>query len=80
MHDEDLFVRLFNFYGVSGAKPTPELPKGDISFLDGIPPVGTKFGVSTVSVQALGPTSELNDIHKTVKRTLYFYFGLPLKK
>lgn len=78
--DEDLFVRLFNFYGVSGAKPTPELPKGDISFLDGIPPVGTKFGVSTSSVKALGPNSELSNIQGPVKRTLYFYFGLPPQK
>jgi hypothetical protein len=55
----------------------PELPKGDISFLDGIPPVETRFGVSTSSVKALGLNSELNNIQGPVKRTLYFYFGLP---
>ena len=75
--DNDLFVRLFNFYGISGAKPTPDLPNGDISFLDGIPPVGTKFGVSTSNVNALGPDSELNKMSGSIKRTLYFYFGSP---
>ncbi|MDQ3845726.1 MAG: glycoside hydrolase family 2 [Bacteroidota bacterium] len=75
--DKDLFVRLFDFYGISGAKPTPDLPKGDISFLDGIPPVGTKFGVSTSNVNALGPNSELNKMSGSIRRTLYFYFGSP---
>jgi hypothetical protein len=74
---KDLFVRLFNFYGISGVKPTPGLPLGDISFLDAIPPVGTKFGVSTSGVNALGPDSEWNKMNGPVKRTLYFYFGLP---
>ena len=75
--DNDLFIRLFNFYGVGGARPTPVLPPGDISFLDAIPPVGTKFGVSTSQVNALGPSSEWNEIQGTKKRTLYLYFGTP---
>lgn len=75
--DNDLFIRLFDFYGISGEKPTPGLPKGDISFLDAIPPIGSKFGVSNASVRGLGPGSELNAIHESIKRTLYFYFGLP---
>lgn len=75
--DENLYLRLFDFYVVSGVKPTPDLPKGDISFLDAIPPIGSKFGVSTKSINGLGPASELNKMNGSIKRTLYFYFGLP---
>src|SRR5665647_106248 len=75
--EDDLFVRLFNFYGISGPKNYPVLPAGDISFLDAIPPVGTKLamGISN-DTWNLGPTGELNKMEKPVKRTLYFYFGL----
>ncbi len=75
--EEDLFVRLFNFYGISGPRNYPELPVGDISFLDGIPPVGTKLamGISN-DTWNLGPMGELNKMENPVKRTLYFYFGL----
>ncbi len=75
--EDDLFVRLFNFYGISGPKNYPVLPKGDISFLDAIPPVGTKLamGISN-DTWNLGPAGELNKMDKPVKRTLYFYFGL----
>ncbi len=75
--EEDLFVRLFDFYGISGPKNYPQLPVGNISFLDGIPPVGTKLamGISNDTWQ-LGPAGELNVMDKPVKRTLYFYFGL----
>lgn len=74
---EDLFVRLFDFYGISGPKNYPALPVGNISFLDGIPPVGTKLamGISN-DTWNLGPAGELNIMDKPVKRTLYFYFGL----
>jgi len=75
--EEDLFVRLFNFYGISGPKNYPELPAGDISFLDAIPPVGTKLamGISN-DTWNLGPMGELTKMEQPVKRTLYFYFGL----
>jgi len=75
--DDDLFVRLFDFYGISGPKNYPELPVGNISFLDGIPPVGTKLamGISN-DTWNLGPEGKLNVMEKPVKRTLYFYFGL----
>ncbi|MFV0589933.1 MAG: glycoside hydrolase family 2 TIM barrel-domain containing protein [Draconibacterium sp.] len=75
--EEDLFVRLFDFYGISGPKNYPELPVGNISFLDGIPPVGTKLamGISN-DTWNLGPEGKLNVMEKPVKRTLYFYFGL----
>jgi hypothetical protein len=75
--EDDLFVRLFDFYGISGPKNYPALPTGNISFLDGIPPVGTKLamGISN-DTKSLGPAGELNVMDKPVKRTLYFYFGL----
>lgn len=75
--DDNLFVRLFNFYGISGPKNYPVLPVGDISFLDAIPPIGTKLamGISN-DTWNLGPMGELNKMEKPVKRTLYFYFGL----
>lgn len=75
--EEDLFVRLFDFYGISGPKNYPELPVGNISFLDGIPPIGTKLamGISN-DTWNLGPEGKLNVMEEPVKRTLYFYFGL----
>ena len=77
--DSGLFVRLFDFYALSSAnKPHPEMPIGDISFLDCIPPIGTKLatGLNT-NTKALGPLSELNHVSGSKKRTLYFYFGMP---
>ncbi|PTN10449.1 glycoside hydrolase family 2 TIM barrel-domain containing protein [Mangrovibacterium marinum] len=75
--EPDLFVRLFSFYGISGPENYPQLPAGDISFLDGIPPIGTKLamGISN-DTWNLGPSGELNVMEKPVNRTLYFYFGL----
>ena len=76
--DDNLFVRLFDFYGLSGKRPHPELPPGDISFLDHIPPIGTKLALNiNPNTGNLGPSSELNTIEGTIKRTLYFYFGTP---
>lgn len=77
--DSGLFVRLFDFYGLSGGKkPHPELPVGSISFLDGIPPIGTKLATGlTTNTKVYGPSSELNHLKGDKKRTLYFYFGLP---
>jgi len=76
--DSGLFVRLFDFYALSGPKPHPELPTGNISFLDCIPPIGSKLatGLNT-NTKMLGPQSELNHLSGDKKRTLYFYFGMP---
>lgn len=73
----NLFVRLFDFYGISGPENYPALPAGNLSFLDGIPPIGTKLamGISN-DTWNLGPSGELNVMDKPVERTLYFYFGL----
>jgi hypothetical protein len=77
--DPGLFVRLFDFYGLTSAvRPFPDLPKGNISFLDCIPPIGTKLALNiNYNTAALGPQSELTKIAGPVRRTLYFYFGLP---
>jgi beta-galactosidase/beta-glucuronidase len=77
--DGNLFVRLFDFYALSSAgKPHPELPPGDISFLDCIPPIGTKLAMGlTTNTKVYGPQSELNHLSGSRKHTIYFYFGLP---
>jgi len=76
--DTGLFVRRFDFYGLSGVKPFPDLPGGNLSFLDCIPPIGTKLALNISSnTSALGPQSEPNHLNGSFKRTLYFYFGLP---
>jgi hypothetical protein len=76
--DTALYVRLFDFYGLSGVKPFPDLPAGNLSFLDCIPPMGTKLALNISSnTSALGPQSELNHLNGSFKRTLYFDFGLP---
>jgi hypothetical protein len=76
--DTGLYVRLFDFYGLTGVRPHPELPIGNISFLDCIPPIGSKLALNiNYNTSSLGPQSEPTKITAPVKRTLYFYFGLP---
>ena len=77
--DTGLFVRLFDFYALSdAARPHPEIPPGNISFLDCIPPIGTKLAMGlTTNPRVYGPQSELNHLSGTKKRTLFFYFGMP---
>lgn len=76
--DTGLYVRLFNFYGLSGIQPHPALPVGDISFLDAIPPIGTKLALNiSANTANLGPAGEFTKFNGPVKRTLWFYFGLP---
>jgi hypothetical protein len=76
--DSGLYVRLFDFYGLTGPKPLPALPPGNISFLDCIPPIGSKLATNiTANAAIYGPQSELARMPGTIQRTLYFYFGLP---
>ncbi|MFT3827242.1 MAG: glycoside hydrolase family 2 TIM barrel-domain containing protein [Chitinophagaceae bacterium] len=76
--DTGLYVRLFDFYALTGVRPHPELPVGNISFLDCIPPIGTKLALNiSYNTSVLGPQSEPTKINGPVKRTLFFYFGLP---
>ncbi|TJZ60535.1 glycoside hydrolase family 2 [Sphingobacterium olei] len=74
----DMYVRLFEFYGISGPKNYPDLPTGDVSFLDAIPAVGTKLAMGINNRPGVnGPSGETNKIHTPIERTLYFYFGIP---
>jgi hypothetical protein len=74
--NENIFVRLFDFYAMPGIKNYPELPAGNISFLDCIPPIGTKMAVRIDgNASILGPMSNMNEINNTFERNLYFYFG-----
>jgi len=76
--DNGLYVRLFDFYALSGVRPHPDMPVGNLSFLDAIPPIGTKLALNiSANTSRLGPQSEPNKIKGTTKRTLFFYFGLP---
>ncbi|BAV08864.1 Beta-galactosidase/beta-glucuronidase [Filimonas lacunae] len=76
--DTGLYVRLFDFYALTGVTPHPALPSGNISFLDCIPPIGTKLALNiSANTKVLGPQSEPTSITAPIKRTLYFYFGLP---
>ncbi|GEP94215.1 beta-galactosidase [Chitinophaga cymbidii] len=76
--DTGLYVRLFDFYGLNDVHPNPALPAGTLSFLDAIPPIGTKlaFNINN-NTRSLGPSSEPNRISGSKKRVLWFYFGLP---
>jgi hypothetical protein len=77
--DTGLYVRLFNFYGLSGARPHPSLPAGDISFLDAIPAIGTKLALNiNPNTRVLGPNSQAAIFDgKPLQRSIWFYFGLP---
>ena len=68
---DDLFVRLFTPRdGVEAGKAAGRFPAGDLSFLDGIAPIGTKFHTP----EELGPQSQPN-AGAPHSRTLFFYFG-----
>ena len=74
--NDDMFLRLFEFYSLPGLTFHPDLPIGDISFLDSIPPTGTKMSMRINSQpEKLGSSSQMNNIDGIFKRTLYFYFG-----
>jgi hypothetical protein len=76
--DTGLYVRLFDFYGLSGVRPHPDLPKGNISFLDCIPAIGSKLALNiNYNTSSLGPESEPTKISGPIRRSLYFYFGMP---
>jgi len=75
--EPNLYVRLFDFYGLSGVVPAPALPAGNLSFLDAIPPISTKLGLNIDNnPKNLGPMSEANHLGGVTKRTLYFFFGI----
>ncbi len=70
--DEDLFLRLFTpRWGPDPRSATAPFPAGDISFLDAIPAIGTKFDQAA----NLGPESQRSVATGEYRRTLYFRFG-----
>lgn len=76
--DRNLFLRLYDFYGITGPKSYPELPGGDISFLDCIPALGSKLATGlTTDASVYGPAGKLNEMSGLKKHTLWFYFGIP---
>ena len=72
--DENLFLRLYTPRNGPDPKGSQAaFPSGDISFLDGIAPIGNKFH----SANATGPQGEPNDAKGDYAHTLFFYFGEP---
>jgi hypothetical protein len=72
--DEDVFLRLFTPEKPKGAyndNTSPEFPAGQISFLHGINPIGTKF----TKAKTLGPMSQPNMFLYEKNITLYFDFN-----
>jgi hypothetical protein len=75
--DKDLFLRLYDFFGITGPKSYPELPVGDISFLDCIPPVGSKLAMGlTTDASVYGPAGKPTEMSGVKKHKLWFYFGI----
>jgi hypothetical protein len=76
--DKGLYLRLYDFYGITGPKSYPELPPGDISFLDCIPALGSKLATGlTTDASVYGPAGKLTEINGPKKHKLWFYFGIP---
>jgi hypothetical protein len=76
--DRGLFLRLYDFYGITGPKSYPELPPGDISFLDCIPALGSKLATGlTTDASVYGPAGKLTEMSGVKKHKLWFYFGIP---
>ena len=78
--EENLYARWGEeFYAfVTSGDPHPVIPAGGFSFLDNIPPVGTKMAINfNQRPGGLGPMSQSNEVNETYNRTLYFYFGYP---
>lgn len=76
--DRNLFIRLFDFHGITGPKSYPELPPGDISFLDCIPALGSKLATGlTTDASVYGPEGNPTEINGTRKHKIWFYFGIP---
>ncbi|HEY5469159.1 MAG TPA: glycoside hydrolase family 2 TIM barrel-domain containing protein [Bacteroidales bacterium] len=78
--DRDVFLRLYDFYGITGPKSYPELPTGNISFLDCIPALGSKLATGlTTDASVYGPAGNINELNGIKKHKLWFYFGVPDK-
>ncbi|HEY0945624.1 MAG TPA: glycoside hydrolase family 2 TIM barrel-domain containing protein [Opitutaceae bacterium] len=79
VNGDDLFLRVFTPAQPEGASVEPhftrvEFPRGDISFLHGIAPIGTKFHPP----EDHGPAGQPNMMPRhgrTLRATIYFRFG-----
>ena len=74
--DEDVFLRLFTPEKPAGANndnTSPEFPSGNISFLHGINPIGTKF----TKPETMGPMSQPNMFLYEKYLPFYFNFNQP---
>ena len=72
--DDDIFLRLYTPEKPKGANndnTSPEFPSGNISFMHGIDPIGTKFS----KPESLGPMSQPNMFLYEKSLTLYFDFN-----
>jgi hypothetical protein len=72
--DEEVYLRLFTPEKPKGANndnTSPEFPAGNISFMHGINPIGTKFS----KPEAMGPNSMPNMFSNEKYLTLYFNFN-----
>jgi hypothetical protein len=70
----DLFLRMLTpSYGPEPGHAKVEFPDGDLSFLNGIAPIGTKFRPPIDT----GPSGRENYVYvlNSYEGTLYFYFG-----
>ena len=74
---DDVFLRLFTPKDSNNENTNPTFPEGNISFMDAISPIGTKFKKPA----ELGPQSQQTEFHhrddpqRLWGATLYFYFG-----
>ncbi|HEX8236017.1 MAG TPA: glycoside hydrolase family 2 TIM barrel-domain containing protein [Abditibacteriaceae bacterium] len=72
--DENLFLRLYSPRNGNDPRFTAAaFPAGDISFLDGIAPMGSKFEKPSDT----GPEGAPNVATGDYQRTIYLYFGNP---
>ncbi len=75
--DRDVFFRLFEFYAFPAPTLYPDLPAGDLSFMDAIPPIGTKMSTRiNAGAESTGPQGAPNELNGTFSHTLYFDFGI----
>lgn len=76
--DPDLYLRLYDFFGITGIVSYPLLPAGDISFLDCIPALGSKLATGlTTDASVYGPQGKMTEMSGVKKHILWFYFGIP---
>lgn len=75
--DPGLYLRLYDFYGITGVISYPLLPAGDISFLDCIPALGSKLATGlTTDASVYGPAGRMTEMNGVKKHRLWFYFGI----